>query len=102
MKFTKGSTVSGQKAKRTVAITAGTGKLRGRSCIRVDLNPAIDKLPKKPRGTSAKVKPSATQFRGCFTSAAEAKKVAQKLATMPTLPKGKGRKAKKSRKKSKK
>lgn len=94
----KGSTVAGKKAQRKVRVLKGTGKLRARFCVRVDLNPSVDKMPKKPKGTSKKVQPAAVQFRGCFTTEAKATAAAKKFATLSKLPTGKGKRSRKSKK----
>lgn len=93
MEIRKGAKVGGKTAKRRVTTKAGTGKLRGRTCV------VVYDVP-KPRKAfkGAKADKNPRQFRGCFTSAADATAKAKSLATMATLPKGHKRTAKKSRK----
>lgn len=63
--------------KRTVTLKAGTGKLRGRTCIKVKLGDSDKKAHARHARKGGKLMP--VRFYGCFKSKAAAQKAATKL-----------------------
>lgn len=64
------------KGKRKVDILPGTGKLAGRTCVKVHLNPDERVTKRAFKGA----KPAAVVFSGCFTKPADAEKRAKEKA----------------------
>lgn len=82
-----GELVKMKHGKRRAWVTRRTkpGRLQGRFCVVVDA-PA-------PKSAVRGVELMGRQFRGCFTSKADAVRKAEQLAVAPTLPKGKGKRS---------
>lgn len=80
-----GELVRMKHGKRRAWVTRRTkpGRLQGRFCVVVDA-PA-------PKSAVKGVKLMGRQFRGCYTDKADAVRKAEQLATVATLPKGKGK-----------
>lgn len=63
--------------KRTVTLKAGTGKLRGRTCVKVKLGDGDKRAHARHAKKGGRL--MHVRFYGCFKSKAEAQKVARRL-----------------------